>query len=85
VVFDALAVYRQVGQSLLLWHPFWYQDGFTDWANKILQQSNMPDLLQHHPELRVHWCGLCGCLYPYVMLGTTLEGPTPDLLDWCNE
>jgi hypothetical protein len=77
-VFDALAVYGQVGQSLPSWRPFWYRDGFTDWAREILQRSNVPDLLRHDPESRVHWCGLRCCPYPYVMSGTTLEEPTPD-------
>ena len=63
---NTLSVY---GNRTTVWgamQPAWYQDQFVEWADEISHLWVLPVLERHNPILRQDWCGLLGCLYPYV-------------------
>ena len=66
VLSNTLSVY---GNGTIVWgamQPAWYQDQFAEWVDEISRLWVLPIPKRHNPILQQDWCGLLGCLYPYV-------------------
>jgi hypothetical protein len=69
-----MAIFRAPLQTQHVWCPTWYCSNFIAWAEEVVHvhgQTERPfNLVWSRLGQGVAWCGVLGCPYPYITVGS---------------
>jgi hypothetical protein len=71
---SSMAIFGAPLQTQCVWCPTWYRSNFIAWAEEVVRvhgRTERPfNLAWSRPGQGVAWCGVLGCPYPYITVGS---------------